>query len=48
MVAERTAQKDRLSTHVCLQTGNSEVQVVGAAKQSGELHSEGELWCIQL
>lgn len=48
VVAERTAQKDRLSAHVCLQTGNGEVQVVGTAKQSGELHSEGEFWCIQL
>lgn len=45
VLAERTAQKGRLSTHVCLQTGNGEVQMVGTTKQSGEFHSESEFQC---
>lgn len=41
--AERAPQQERLPTHVCLQAGHGEVQVVGSAEQSGKLHPKG-LW----
>lgn len=33
--------EDRLSLHVCIQTGHGQVQMVGSADQSGELHPQG-------
>lgn len=41
--AEGAPYQERLPTHVCLQAGHCQIQVVGPAKQSGELHSEGLL-----
>ena len=32
---------DRLSSHVCIQTGHCQVQMVGTANQSGRFHPEG-------
>lgn len=31
----------RMSSHVCVQTGDRQVQMVGSADQSGELHPQG-------
>lgn len=34
--------QDRLSLHVCIQTGDCQVQMVGTADQSGKFHPQGK------